>query len=198
MRREASAGPHLHHPCSSNGVDQQAINHKFLAQSACSMKQRRLHDGKVHCCCFAVAALIVLAHCPVLHPPPPSMRPIVLLAAVWQASTNFSKETIRQPIERPVSIESAEMDVSRASEELAPPVLHAIESQRAISVLEDAREKLLFLSRITPSISEHKQELSQAVGDEISKLMHEQQVLEARYEELTRARQDAEVRSLIR
>ena len=83
-----------------------------------------------------------------------------------------------------------------AGDEPAAPHLHPIESQRAIAVLEDAREKLLFLSRITPSISEHKQELSQAVGDEISKLMHEQQDLEARYEALTRARQEAEVRRL--
>lgn len=74
-----------------------------------------------------------------------------------------------------------------------PPPLHPIEAQRAISLLEDAREKLLFLSRITPSISEHKQELSQAVGDEITKLMGEQRVLEERYEELIKARQDAEV-----
>ncbi len=83
-------------------------------------------------------------------------------------------------------------------DETAPPPLHPIESQRAIAVLEDAREKLLFLSRITPSISEHKQELSQAVGDEISKLMREQQELEARYESLTRARQEAEVRILLK
>jgi hypothetical protein len=79
-------------------------------------------------------------------------------------------------------------------EDAPPPQLHPIESQRAIAVLEDAREKLLFLSRITPSISEHKQELSQAVGDEISKLMQDQQQLESQFEALTRARQEAEVR----
>lgn len=82
--------------------------------------------------------------------------------------------------------------------EAPPPPLHPIEAQRAIAVLEDAREKLLFLSRITPGISEHKQELSQAVGDEIQKLMAEQQELEARFEALTRARQEAEVRRMKR
>ena len=62
--------------------------------------------------------------------------------------------------------------------------LAAIEAQRTIAVLEECLEKLAFLGSITPDVLAHRDELSQFVGDEISRIIEEQRRLEQRYEEL--------------
>ena len=62
--------------------------------------------------------------------------------------------------------------------------LSAIEAQRAIAVLEECLEKLAFLGSITPDVLAHRDELSQFVGDEISRIIEEQKRLEQKYEEL--------------
>ena len=49
--------------------------------------------------------------------------------------------------------------------------LSAIEAQRAIAVLEECLEKLAFLGSITPDVLAHRDELSQFVGDEISRII---------------------------
>ena len=58
-------------------------------------------------------------------------------------------------------------------------VLSPIEAQRAVSVLEETVEKLTFLGSITPDVLQHRDELSKFVGDEISRIIHEQRQLEA-------------------
>jgi hypothetical protein len=62
--------------------------------------------------------------------------------------------------------------------------LKPIMAQRSIAVLEDCLEKLAFLGSITPDVLAHRDELSQFVGDEISRIIDEQRRLEQRYEEL--------------
>lgn len=57
-----------------------------------------------------------------------------------------------------------------------------------MSVLEETIEKLSFLGSITPDVLQHRDELSKFVGDEISRIIHEQRQLEARYEELVAER----------
>ncbi len=63
-----------------------------------------------------------------------------------------------------------------------------VEAERAISILEDTVEKLGFLDNITPDVLQHRDELSKFIGDEISKTLEEQKVLERRYEELIELR----------
>ena len=63
-------------------------------------------------------------------------------------------------------------------------VLSPVEAQRAVAVLEETTEKLTFLGSITPDVLQHRDELSKFVGDEISRIIHEQRQLEARYESL--------------
>ena len=58
--------------------------------------------------------------------------------------------------------------------------LSAIEAQRVIAVLEECTEKLVFLGSITPDVLAHCDELSQFVGDEISRIIEEQRQLERR------------------
>ncbi|GLE08271.1 hypothetical protein PINS_up019322 [Pythium insidiosum] len=58
------------------------------------------------------------------------------------------------------------------------------ESLRACGILEEALEKLSFLGSITPDILQHREELSQIVGEEISRIIQEQRQLEAKYEKL--------------
>lgn len=62
--------------------------------------------------------------------------------------------------------------------------LTATETLRACGVLEEAVEKLGFLGSITPDILQHREELSQIVGEEISRIIQDQRGLEARYEKL--------------
>ena len=62
--------------------------------------------------------------------------------------------------------------------------LSIIESARISSIIEEALEKLSFLASITPDVMAHRDELSQIVGDEITRIIQEQRGLELRYEEL--------------
>jgi len=62
--------------------------------------------------------------------------------------------------------------------------LTVIESARISSIIEEALEKLSFLASITPDVMAHRDELSQIVGDEITRIIQEQRGLELRYEEL--------------
>ena len=62
--------------------------------------------------------------------------------------------------------------------------LTVIESARISSIIEEALEKLSFLASITPDVMAHRDELSQIVGDEITRIIQEQRGIELRYEEL--------------
>lgn len=62
--------------------------------------------------------------------------------------------------------------------------LSQVNSYRIVAILEDTLEKLGFLSSITPDVLAHREELSEFVGDEISRVIEEQRRLESRYEEL--------------
>jgi len=53
-----------------------------------------------------------------------------------------------------------------------------------VAIIEETIEKLHFLESITPDVLQHRDELSKFVGDEISRIIQEQRVLETRYEEL--------------
>mmetsp|Transcript_34645 Transcript_34645/g.92166 ORF Transcript_34645/g.92166 Transcript_34645/m.92166 type:complete len:233 (-) Transcript_34645:1636-2334(-) len=75
-------------------------------------------------------------------------------------------------------------DNGGGAEEVGDVMLSAIETQRAIAILDETIEKLSFLGSITPDVLQHRDELSKFVGDEISHIIYEQRQLEARYEEL--------------
>jgi len=62
--------------------------------------------------------------------------------------------------------------------------LSPIEAQRAIAIIEETVEKLSFLGSITPDVLSHRDELSKFVGDEISRIINDQSLLEAKYEDL--------------
>ncbi len=62
--------------------------------------------------------------------------------------------------------------------------LTVVEAARISAIVEEALEKLSFLASITPDVMAHRDELSQIVGDEITRIIQEQRGLEARYEEL--------------
>lgn len=62
------------------------------------------------------------------------------------------------------------------------------ESLRASGVLEESLEKLNLLGCITPDILQNREELSQVVGDEISRIIQEQRQLEGKYEKLVAQR----------
>ena len=62
--------------------------------------------------------------------------------------------------------------------------LTVIEAARISAIVEEALEKLSFLASITPDVMAHRDELSQIVGDEITRIIQEQRGLELRYEEL--------------
>ncbi|KAF0774520.1 hypothetical protein AaE_001780 [Aphanomyces astaci] len=62
--------------------------------------------------------------------------------------------------------------------------LSPIEATRASAIIEETIEKLSFLGSITPDILQHREELSQVVGDEISRIIQDQRRLEAKYESL--------------
>jgi len=62
--------------------------------------------------------------------------------------------------------------------------LNVIEAARISAIVEEALEKLSFLASITPDVMAHRDELSQIVGDEITRIIQEQRSLETRYEHL--------------
>jgi hypothetical protein len=61
-----------------------------------------------------------------------------------------------------------------------------IEAVRLRAVIEDALEKLSFLSIITPDVMGHQGEMAALVGDEISQTIQTQRDLEARYDLLVK------------
>eukprot|EP00516_Mucochytrium_quahogii_P003413 CAMPEP_0203756952 /NCGR_PEP_ID=MMETSP0098-20131031/10130_1 /ASSEMBLY_ACC=CAM_ASM_000208 /TAXON_ID=96639 /ORGANISM=" , Strain NY0313808BC1" /LENGTH=377 /DNA_ID=CAMNT_0050649013 /DNA_START=1257 /DNA_END=2386 /DNA_ORIENTATION=- len=63
------------------------------------------------------------------------------------------------------------------------PLSH-VNAERAVAILEDTLDKLGFLASITPDVLAHRDELSEFVGDEISRVIEEQRNLESKYEEL--------------
>ena len=73
---------------------------------------------------------------------------------------------------------------SRDGAAMSASNLTVIESARISSIIEEALEKLSFLASITPDVMAHRDELSQIVGDEITRIIQEQRGLELRYEEL--------------
>mmetsp|Transcript_63679 Transcript_63679/g.136859 ORF Transcript_63679/g.136859 Transcript_63679/m.136859 type:complete len:386 (-) Transcript_63679:98-1255(-) len=66
--------------------------------------------------------------------------------------------------------------------------LSEVEAFRAQVLLEEALRKLSFLTSIASSASVHGDELTQFMGDEISRIITEQRDLERRYEELIATR----------
>ena len=74
--------------------------------------------------------------------------------------------------------------VARAAGGRAMSALTVIEAARISAVVEEALEKLSFLASITPDVMAHRDELSQIVGDEITRIIQEQRGLETRYEQL--------------
>jgi len=62
--------------------------------------------------------------------------------------------------------------------------LSEVEAFRAQVLLEEALKKLHFLTSISTSASVHGDELTQFMGDEISRIIQEQRDLEKKYEEL--------------
>eukprot|EP00440_Ansanella_granifera_P040086 gb/GFBE01043481.1/.p1 GENE.gb/GFBE01043481.1/~~gb/GFBE01043481.1/.p1 ORF type:complete len:384 (+),score=153.83 gb/GFBE01043481.1/:1-1152(+) len=66
--------------------------------------------------------------------------------------------------------------------------LSDVEAFRAQVLLEEALRKLSFLTSISTSASVHGDELTQFMGDEISRIIQEQRDLERKYEELIAAR----------
>lgn len=66
--------------------------------------------------------------------------------------------------------------------------LSEVEAFRAQVLLEEALRKLSFLTSISSSASVHGDELTQFMGDEISRIIQEQRDLERKYEELIAAR----------
>ena len=62
-------------------------------------------------------------------------------------------------------------EMASASE---PVVLGTIEAHGTEVFLEEAFEKLSFLGSITPDVLQHRDELSQFVGAEISRIIQEQ------------------------
>lgn len=69
-----------------------------------------------------------------------------------------------------------------------PTKLTEVEAFRAQVLLEESLKKLNFLKIISSSASSHGDELTQFMGDEISRIIQEQRDLERRYEELIQAR----------
>ena len=66
----------------------------------------------------------------------------------------------------------------------AQMALSIIEAARISAIVERRGEKLSFLASITPDVMAHRDELSQIVGDEITRIIQEQRGLETRYEQL--------------
>ena len=68
--------------------------------------------------------------------------------------------------------------------------LGPVESERVCAVFEETLQKLAFLGSIAPDVLAHKDELSQFVGDEISRIIREQGKLEQEYEVLVGLRSE--------
>ena len=68
--------------------------------------------------------------------------------------------------------------------------MHPIEAERICAVFEETLQKLAFLGTIAPDVMAHKDELSQFVGDEISRIIREQGKLEQEYEVLVGLRSE--------
>lgn len=66
--------------------------------------------------------------------------------------------------------------------------LSAVEAFRAQVLLEDSLKKLEFLTSISSNANVHRDELTQFMGDEISRIIHEQRDLEKEYESLIAVR----------
>ena len=73
--------------------------------------------------------------------------------------------------------------------------LMTIDAARISSIIEEALEKLSFLASITPDVLAHRDELSQIVGDEITRIIQEQRALESQYEDLVSQRNALKVQS---
>lgn len=71
---------------------------------------------------------------------------------------------------------------------LSSSQLMTIDAARISSIVEEALEKLSFLASITPDVMAHRDELSQIVGDEITRIISEQRALETQYENLVAQR----------
>jgi hypothetical protein len=71
---------------------------------------------------------------------------------------------------------------------LSSSQLMTIDAARISSIVEEALEKLSFLASITPDVMAHRDELSQIVGDEITRIISEQRALEMQYETLVAQR----------
>lgn len=59
--------------------------------------------------------------------------------------------------------------------------LNVYEGLRAHVLLEDALKKLEFLTSISSNANVHRDELTQYMGDEISRIIHEQRDLEKQW-----------------
>lgn len=66
--------------------------------------------------------------------------------------------------------------------------LSRVEAHRVSAILQETLEKLSFLETITPDVLQHRDELSQIVGDKISQIIQEQRDLEMKYETLVAER----------
>ena len=67
--------------------------------------------------------------------------------------------------------------------------LNAVEAIRAQILLDDSLKKLNFLSSLSSNASSmHRDELTQFMGDEISRIIQEQRDLEVKYEQLIEQR----------
>lgn len=71
---------------------------------------------------------------------------------------------------------------------MAAHKLSVCEGFRAHVLLEDALKKLEFLTSISSNANVHRDELTQFMGDEISRIIHEQRDLEKQYESLITVR----------
>jgi len=70
------------------------------------------------------------------------------------------------------------------------PRLSPVVAERVCAVFEETLQKLAFLGSIAPDVLAHKDELSQFVGDEISRIIREQGKLEQEYEVLVGLRSE--------
>jgi hypothetical protein len=68
--------------------------------------------------------------------------------------------------------------------------LTPVQAERVCAVFEETLQKLAFLGTIAPDVLAHKDELSQFVGDEISRIIREQGKLEKEYEQLVGLRSE--------
>jgi len=102
-----------------------------------------------------------------------------------EAVTSCARFSVRGVAGRVVSVITTLLQTFRMATRLpAAVMLSPIEATRVTAVLEEALEKLSFLSSMTPEILSHRDEVSALVGDEISRIISDQRALELRYEAL--------------